>query len=215
MDSVLANKLQAGVMEVDGNWRIGYANAAARKILAREDALRVTGVQVEFSRAADRARAERWLRACIAAEPQKPLGLPRSSGRVPYLLDFVGPCESASCAAEGRFVLLLIDPERPPRVDPAVLVEVLALTPAEAALAAALATGHSLQEFSAKAAVTEGTARRHLERIFLKTGVERQAALVRLVLCCASPLGEFALNTSANAVSGPVPLPAGANARRG
>lgn len=67
-------------------------------------------------------------------------------------------------------------------------MQVFELTRTEAKLASALAGGLSLQAFAEKADMAPGTARRHLERIFLKTGVDRQAELVRLALACALPV---------------------------
>jgi len=56
------------------------------------------------------------------------------------------------------------------------------LTPAEARLAAALATGATLEQIAAAHRVTEATLRSQLRSIFSKTGTSRQAELVRLAL---------------------------------
>ena len=56
------------------------------------------------------------------------------------------------------------------------------LTPAEANLAIKLARGMSLAEVSAAQNISRHTARAQLKSIFSKTGVTRQAELVRLVL---------------------------------
>ena len=62
------------------------------------------------------------------------------------------------------------------------------LTPREAQLCAALATGHSLKAAAASLGMGFRTARAHLEHIFSKTGTHRQAELV-LLLQSAQPLG--------------------------
>ncbi len=61
------------------------------------------------------------------------------------------------------------------------------LTPREAQLCAALATGHSLKAAAATLGMNFSTARAHLEHIFSKTGTHRQAELV-LLLQSAQPI---------------------------
>ena len=60
------------------------------------------------------------------------------------------------------------------------------LTPKEAALAAALASGLTLKQAAAQHAVRMSTARTHLEHIFQKTGTHQQSQLV-LLLKSAQP----------------------------
>lgn len=55
------------------------------------------------------------------------------------------------------------------------------LTPREALLAAALATGKTLQEAAVQCGIQYSTARTHLEHIFRKTGVKQQTQLVLLL----------------------------------
>lgn len=55
------------------------------------------------------------------------------------------------------------------------------LTPKEARLAAALASGQALQEAAAQNGIQYSTARTHLEHIFQKTGVRQQTQLVLLL----------------------------------
>lgn len=71
---------------------------------------------------------------------------------------------------------------------PSILTGLFDLSPAEAKLAAALASGTSLQDAAMSASIKLKTARTYLERIFSKTGTHRQSELVAL-LKSASPLG--------------------------
>jgi DNA-binding CsgD family transcriptional regulator len=57
-----------------------------------------------------------------------------------------------------------------------------ALTVQEARVATQVAEGHTVKEIAATLGVTVFTVRAHLRSIFLKTDVNRQAALVRVVL---------------------------------
>ena len=67
--------------------------------------------------------------------------------------------------------------------------QLLNLTPAEARLASALVEGKTVKEFAEEAGVSLNTARTHLKRVFHKTGVKRQAELMRVAMtavCTAS-----------------------------
>jgi DNA-binding CsgD family transcriptional regulator/PAS domain-containing protein len=63
------------------------------------------------------------------------------------------------------------------------------LTPGETRLLARLFAGHTLNETAATLGITRRTAKTHLEHIFLKTGVTRQAELMRLWTGLISPTG--------------------------
>ncbi len=63
------------------------------------------------------------------------------------------------------------------------------LTPAETRLLASLFAGRTLAETAATLGITRTTAKTHLEHIFLKTGVTRQAELMRLWTGLISPTG--------------------------
>jgi DNA-binding CsgD family transcriptional regulator len=56
------------------------------------------------------------------------------------------------------------------------------LTPAESRLAAKIAEGRSLEQAAVMLNITTETARSYIKRILSKTGVKRQAELVRLLL---------------------------------
>lgn len=59
---------------------------------------------------------------------------------------------------------------------------VFGLTPREAALATALASGKSVRDFAESAFVSMPTARTHLSQVFRKTGTSQQSQLVSLLL---------------------------------
>jgi len=61
------------------------------------------------------------------------------------------------------------------------------LTPAETKVLASLFAGRTLAETAATLSITRPTAKTHLEHIFLKTGVTRQAELMRLWTGLISP----------------------------
>jgi DNA-binding CsgD family transcriptional regulator/PAS domain-containing protein len=67
------------------------------------------------------------------------------------------------------------------------LAAAFGLTPAETKVLASLFAGRTLVETAATLGITRPTAKTHLERIFLKTGVTRQAELMRLWTGLISP----------------------------
>ncbi|MEQ1593406.1 MAG: helix-turn-helix transcriptional regulator [Thiobacillus sp.] len=83
----------------------------------------------------------------------------------------------------------------PPDLEPN-LRRFYALTPMEAKLAAALVAGDSLKEFAERAQIGEATVRTHMKHVLAKTGVRRQAELVRIIitgpamLCCPAGRGQ-------------------------
>jgi DNA-binding CsgD family transcriptional regulator len=71
----------------------------------------------------------------------------------------------------------------------ALIQSLLNLTPAEARLARALASGLALDEASRAAGILPNTGRTHLKRIFAKTGISRQSDLISLLVSVAPPAG--------------------------
>jgi DNA-binding CsgD family transcriptional regulator len=61
------------------------------------------------------------------------------------------------------------------------MVRLFRLTPAEARLAAGIATGASLNEVADSLGIGRETARTQLRSVFAKTGTTRQAELVRII----------------------------------
>jgi DNA-binding CsgD family transcriptional regulator/PAS domain-containing protein len=67
------------------------------------------------------------------------------------------------------------------------LAAAFGLTPAETKVLASLFAGRTLNETAATLGITRATSKTHLEHIFLKTGVTRQAELMRLWTGLISP----------------------------
>jgi DNA-binding CsgD family transcriptional regulator len=76
-----------------------------------------------------------------------------------------------------------------PREGADTVAAAFALTPAETRVLASLFAGRTLSETAATLRIARTTAKTHLERIFLKTGVTRQAELMRLWTGLISPTG--------------------------
>jgi DNA-binding CsgD family transcriptional regulator len=79
-------------------------------------------------------------------------------------------------------MVLITDPERQQQRRLERLRSRFGLTAAEAAFSLEIARGDGRKAAARRAGISLGTARTHLQRIFDKTGVCRQAELVRLVI---------------------------------
>lgn len=94
----------------------------------------------------------------------------------------ISPCGGHGLAEGASVLVQIVDPEADlsPHVELACAVH--GITGSEARLARLLISGRSLLEAAAQLGVQPDTARSYLKQIFIKTGVNRQAALVRLLL---------------------------------
>src|SRR5690606_20913550 len=78
--------------------------------------------------------------------------------------------------------LFISDPEDVTEAPVQVVTKLFGFTPTEAPLAILFAKGLSLDEAADTLHVSRNTVRNHLRAVFAKTGVKRQAMLIRLVL---------------------------------
>jgi DNA-binding CsgD family transcriptional regulator len=103
---------------------------------------------------------------------------------VPIVIESVEGFPARVCwvSDEAGMILVRINDREmtPERLENAGLV--YGLSRAQLAIASAITAGLSLGEAADKAGISINTARTHLQRIYDKTGVRNQAALVRVLL---------------------------------
>ena len=87
--------------------------------------------------------------------------------------------------APTQISLIIADPHRPVST-PAEIATALNLTPSESRVVHGLVSGGNVEEAAKSAGVSVSSARTYLKNVFAKTGVSRQAELVRLVLMAAA-----------------------------
>ena len=196
-DQTLRDRLPFAVILVDECGRIVSQNQAATDLLAAGDGLSARHGRLRTAHPADQAALEKLISDAAAATDRhgpaqggatavrrrslfRPLQIfampiPRHGGG--FSLDLGLPVPAA--------LIVVTDPETVPQAPAAVLQRLYGLTPAEAALARALAAGRSLQEYADGAQITVETARWRLKQVLAKTDTHRQAELVRLVLSSA------------------------------
>ena len=185
-----------GVIHLDRRGRIIEANDRARGILRHGDGLSDRGGMLRARAQADQARLERLLGNALPASGAIPASgsmlLRRSLVSPPFVLH-VKPVSVAQPDYGARYVsavMLIVEPGVRRRVDPGLVATVLGLTPAETRVAVGLAEGRNVRDMAEATGRTESAIRWHLQHIYRKHGISRQADLVRLVLSLAELEGE-------------------------
>ena len=184
------NQLSVATIILDQQGQLLNSNGLARALLEERDGLgqrdqRLHLEKRELNRALQDA-LEAIVRARQGGETSvvKALRVPRSSGRSDLGL-VIRPVPTSEWS-EGPFspcaAVFISDPDLRDSASQQGLAELFGLTPAEANLALLLARGLSLAEASDTQSISQHTARAQLKSIFAKTGVSRQAELVRLIL---------------------------------
>lgn len=181
------------LLHADG--RVARMNRGAERLLAARDGASLTreGRLALAPAAQDRAlRAAVAAMASLAGEPaERALRVPRE-GRAPLLL-LVAPFAPGRCVRrDGEpplAMVLLSDPEARPAGLGARAAALFGLSPAEAALAEALAAGTTPEAFAAARGVRITTVRTQLQRLLVKTETRRQPELLRLLLSIPAPGG--------------------------
>jgi DNA-binding CsgD family transcriptional regulator len=101
------------------------------------------------------------------------------SPTVAHLLPLVRTGRDIFC--QGDAILILSKLGRSGTPGPAILEALFDLTPAEARIARGIAEGLTAEEIARDMGIQVATVRSHLKKIFVKTGVDRQVTLSRLL----------------------------------
>lgn len=167
---------------VDSLGDVVQINASAEALLGHE--LKIVGRQfVSPDRAAihDLKAAIRNLLVDRPASVPLPVAFPRAYRRpilaYPMRLDRSASYFFANC----RVFVTLVDLEQTMQVGEHQLRTLFLMTKTEARLAARLTSGKSLETVADEFGISKETARRHLQSIFNKAGVNRQTELIALL----------------------------------
>jgi DNA-binding CsgD family transcriptional regulator len=188
-----ADRMNIGIVVVDGRGTVRWQNRWAELIVGRSRHVKVTGGILRCANAEDQRVILRFLDQVDSSRPPHrqrvaTIGAPHCNPiQVLAMPVRVNPTAFETARPGGAPVaLLLSERDRKMELSPSDIRELFGLTPAEAALAAALGDGLTLQDYAVRHGITVGTARIQLKSIFSKTGTGRQPDLVRL-LCGSIP----------------------------
>ncbi|UFN50113.1 response regulator [Roseomonas sp. OT10] len=175
------NHVALGVLLLDAEGEVTFANRTATAILEQKDGLTLSNRRLRGANA-EQNKALRELVDAVHRRQGSPenaaLSLPRPSGARPLA---ILAC-ALGTAPEAGVALFVSDAERRPRMPPEVAARLYGLTPAEVRLALALAEGQRLDEIAAESGLSRNTLASTLRSIFRKTETDRQADLVSLFL---------------------------------
>jgi DNA-binding CsgD family transcriptional regulator/PAS domain-containing protein len=182
------NRLEQGILFVDLNAKIVFANKAAEKLFADRD-LRQTKGRLQANSSAETATLHAVIAKCTATRNELQqsgfVSARRQPGRSPLsLLIAPLPMETSSglVTPQPMAVIFVNDPDKSNKPAAVQLRKKFGMTPAEAAFAVEISTGDGIQAAADRLSISRATARTHLSRIFDKTGTRRQAELVRVLL---------------------------------
>ena len=165
--------------------RVAEANGAARAILAENDGLTLRDGVLRAARSEDCIRLSRLIQEATGSRLMPMSGVmqvSRPSARRPLALVVSPTRNGASPLGRSHAVsIAFADPERAPEPDVNLLAP-YGFTAREAGVAALLLQGLSPKEAADELAMTENTVRTRIRHLFDKTGVERLADLVRLLM---------------------------------
>ena len=184
------------VIQLDRSGRVVAANDLARGMLRRHEALIAPGGFLRATGMEENVELQRLLARAIP-----PFGDHGTGGSMTLRGDscsktwtiHVHPVRAELTDVHTRRVaalLLAVRPETPVWIDPDLVALAFGLTKTESRLASMLAAGHDVSDIAAATDRKQGTVHWHLNQIFRKQGIDRQAELVRRVLSL-QPLSEL------------------------
>ena len=189
--TALLDNPRIGVLELDRRGRILEANDRARSILRHGDGLLDRNGMLRARAPADQVRLERLVGVALPASGAVAVSgsmvLRRSSVAPPFVVHVkpvVGP-QPDHGARHVAALVLIVEPGRQHRINPDLVATTLELTPAETQVAVWLAEGNSVGDMADATGHTKAAIYWHLQRIYQKHSISRQADLVRLVLSLA------------------------------
>jgi len=174
-----------GAMLIAAEGRLHLANRMALAILDRQDGLVLSRSGLVANRASDTNLLLKLLHEAIQSPEQgeprdSPVILPRKAAATSLILRVVpGPGLDRWPGTGNRAALLMMyDQDMGLNINVTLLSKLYGLTRGEAALAATLIRGKSIEEAAQELFISPHTARTHLKRIFMKTDTHRQTELV-------------------------------------
>ncbi|MBR1366016.1 helix-turn-helix transcriptional regulator [Bradyrhizobium ottawaense] len=191
----VVDRLNAGVILLDAACRIVHSNPAAETILAADDVLRsISGRLVTRSSEANLALRNIFHDpgevALAAAEGRKiPLTSHDGSHYVAHVIALPSLLRDGATERTSAVGALLVwKAELDSRSCAGLIDRTFELTPAELRVLQSIVEVGGVPETALALGIAETTVKTHLHRVFAKTGVSRQADLVKLAAGFSNPL---------------------------
>ena len=188
----LLENRRMGLIQLDRRGRIMEANDRARRILVERDGIRDAGGLLTAGHAGENEELQRLLSRALPRHGAQGVGgsmrITRRRTRTPLVLE-IHPARSTGAGVGARSVeaqVLVVDPASRPRVDPALLVKLLGLAPAESRIAVMVAAGQTVPGIALSLGCAESTVKTHLKRVYRKLGIRKQTELVHRVMSLAT-----------------------------
>ncbi|HLY44851.1 MAG TPA: helix-turn-helix transcriptional regulator [Stellaceae bacterium] len=172
------NHVDRGALLVDAQARILFANTAAEAALSEGGGLRVSGGRLA-TRIASKTAA---LQATIASGMNGTLALTCAAGTRLTVEIVALRAKTWRLPQRPAAIVFIESARRNIMPSPEQIGRLFDLTPAQAALARELLHGDGIPAAAVRLGISRSTARTHLLKLFEKTGTNRQAELVRLIL---------------------------------
>jgi DNA-binding CsgD family transcriptional regulator len=180
------DQLAAGVLILDSQARVVFANTAAREIATAQDVLVLAERTVRCQQREQSEALRRLVGSAITGGPGGSLLLSAPARRLPVsalVTPLIGTL-AVSLAAQGlqgAAAVFLSDPERHAATLAEHLHAIYKLSPTEARVAWLIARSFSIRDAAKSLGIAPETVRTHLKHIYVKTGVNRQSALACLL----------------------------------
>lgn len=182
--------LPIGVVLLSATGNVVAANQLAKKIIETDDVFSngTGGLGIDWGWRRLRLR-DLISRPEVAPGRNQPgeitsFTVPRATGSKPLSV-LVSPLDDGGerrSIDEPAAIMFIGDPDRPTDIDQRRLTQLYGLSRAESRVIALLAKGYRLDQCAETLGVAYETVRKHLKQVFGKTGTDRQAELVRLLV---------------------------------
>ena len=197
--SLLLDRFDRAVLLLSASGHVVGGNVRAQQLLDKKDGLSVSNGDLKAATHSDSQRLRQAIletdRAARGAslQPRATLRLPRTNGDSDLIVRAspVAPSVSTTFGV-GELVtvaLFIHDPDEDAPVIEDMLSDAFGLSHAEAAVAARIWEGDSVADAAGSLSISPNTVKTHLKVVFEKTGVDRQAGLVRKIAMLLAATG--------------------------
>ena len=179
--------LAIGVILLDREARILFANAAARSLDGEGEPLRLRHAKVVHVSPLHSRRLDDLVQSALRGTPMAAISVPRPDSGQPLtiLASSVRGHDMDRFAAshlKGAAVLLFVfDPTNKAGIPGTWLMDAYGLTPAEAKVALAVSSGLSVPETASRLGLSPNNIKTQLRSVFAKSGTSGQTELARLI----------------------------------